>query len=294
MTASSIFGVWIQAARPRTLVAAVVPVWIAICLALNSNSFLLIPASLCMLFAILIQVGTNFANDYFDYQKGADTADRIGPKRAVASGLIFPATMLRATWIVLGLAFFVGLGLLPYGGWKLLLVGMMSILCALIYTGGPYPLAYLGLGDFFVVGFFGVVAVGFTFFVQSGFFSADTFLAGSAIGLVINNLLVVNNYRDVEEDCRSNKKTLAVRFGRKFSLWQFRLQTVGSCVCCAYMQIIHLRTWVLPMLIFTIIGMRVSHKLDKAVTPQEFSSCLNTTSIMVPAFGTCLCIGILS
>lgn len=288
------FSVWIRAARPRTLVAAMVPVSVGICLALESNLFLLPPAILCMLFAILVQIGTNFANDYFDYQKGADTLDRIGPRRAVASGLILPAAMFRATWIILGLAFLVGAGLLPYGGWKLLLVGTVSILCALIYTGGPFPLAYLGLGDFFVVGFFGIVAVGFTHFVQAGFFSLDTFLAGLAIGLVVNNLLVVNNYRDVEEDCRSDKKTLAVRFGRKFSLWQFRLQTLGACVCVAWMPKVEFRVWLLLVVIFCLLGIRVSNQLDNAVTTKDFGVCLNTTALMVPVFGAILGIGILT
>jgi len=271
-----------------------VPVSVGICLALESNLFLLPPAILCMLFAILVQIGTNFANDYFDYQKGADTLDRIGPRRAVASGLILPAAMFRATWIILGLAFLVGAGLLPYGGWKLLLVGTVSILCALIYTGGPFPLAYLGLGDFFVVGFFGIVAVGFTHFVQAGFFSLDTFLAGLAIGLVVNNLLVVNNYRDVEEDCRSDKKTLAVRFGRKFSLWQFRLQTLGACVCVAWMPKVEFRVWLLLVVIFCLLGIRVSNQLDNAVTTKDFGVCLNTTALMVPVFGAILGIGILT
>ncbi|MDE0820739.1 MAG: 1,4-dihydroxy-2-naphthoate octaprenyltransferase [Opitutales bacterium] len=288
------FSVWIRAARPRTLVAAVVPVFVGICLALESNLFLLPPAILCMLFAILVQIGANFANDYFDYQKGADTLDRIGPRRAVASGLILPAAMFRATWIILGLAFLVGAGLLPYGGWKLLLVGTVSILCALIYTGGPFPLAYLGLGDFFVVGFFGIVAVGFTHFVQARFFSLNTFLAGLAVGLVVNNLLVVNNYRDVEEDCRSDKKTLAVRFGRKFSLWQFRLQTLGACVCVAWMPTVEFRVWLLLVVIFCLLGTRVSNQLDNAVTTQDFGVCLNTTALMVPVFGAFLGIGILT
>jgi 1,4-dihydroxy-2-naphthoate octaprenyltransferase len=288
------FNVWIRASRPRTLVAAVAPVFVGICLALESNLFLLTPAILCMLFAILVQVGANFANDYFDYQKGADTSDRIGPKRAVASGLILPSAMLRATWIILGLSFLVGVGLLPYGGWILLLVGTVSILCALIYTGGPFPLAYLGLGDFFVVGFFGIVAVGFTYFVQSGFFSRDALLAGLAVGLIVNNLLVVNNYRDVEEDRRSDKKTLAVRFGRKFSLWQFRLQTVASCVCAGLMPTVDFRVWLIPVVIFCILGIRVSKQLDNAVTPHDFGVCLNTTALMVPIFGTFLSIEILT
>ncbi|MEM9227118.1 MAG: 1,4-dihydroxy-2-naphthoate octaprenyltransferase, partial [Verrucomicrobiota bacterium] len=159
--------VWLLAARPKTLPAAVIPVALGTALAASDGRFQLIPAFVCVLFALLIQVGTNFANDYFDYRSGADNEHRIGPTRAVAAGLVPPALMWRATLVVLTLAFGLGLILIAYGGWWLLLIGVLSVLCAVAYTGGPYPLGYHGLGDVFVVVFFGFIAVMFTYYVQA-------------------------------------------------------------------------------------------------------------------------------
>lgn len=207
---------WILAARPKTLVAAVMPVWLGTAFAWQNDSFEVIPALVCLAFAILIQIGTNYANDYYDGIKGTDTQQRIGPTRAVATGLITPEAMLRATIAVLAVAFCFGLILIVYGGWWLLWVGMASIVCAVAYTGGPYPLGYHGWGDVFVILFFGLIAVPFTFYVQAGFFTLTVFAAGLGMGLVINNLLVVNNYRDAEEDALAGKRTLIVRFGRSF------------------------------------------------------------------------------
>ncbi|MFP4157899.1 MAG: 1,4-dihydroxy-2-naphthoate octaprenyltransferase, partial [Opitutales bacterium] len=160
--------IWLSATRPKTLPAAVCPVLVGSSLAYESGSFAWVPALLCLGFALLIQVGTNFANDYLDGIKGTDTKERIGPQRAVANGWIEAVVMRRAAIAVLAAAFCLGLGLIPFGGWWLLVVGIASVVCAWLYTGGPYPLAYHGLGDVFVVLFFGFVAVGCTYFVQSG------------------------------------------------------------------------------------------------------------------------------
>ena len=285
--------IWIQAIRPRTLVAAIFPVAIGTSLAYDMGRFALLPAFLCLGFALLIQIGTNFANDYFDYKKGADTPNRIGPLRAVASGLVEPTTMLWAMIIVLILAFLTGLALLPHGGPLLLCVGIISLLCAFGYTGGPFPLAYLGLGDIFVVTFFGLVAVSFTFFVQAGIFTQDAWLAGMAIGLIINNLLVVNNYRDVEEDRRSSKRTLTVRFGRRFSLWQFWVQTFGAGLCTIFISALNNWFWLLAVIVLSFIGQRVTTMLQGAVTTLEYKECLANASLMTPVFGIMLCVGIL-
>ena len=285
--------VWIQAIRPRTLVAAIVPVMVGCSLAHAGGSFTPLPAFLCLGFALLVQVGTNFANDYYDFRKGADGPERLGPARTVSSGLIAPGVMWRAMVCVLVLAFVVGLGLLPFGGWKLLCVGLASLVCAIAYTGGPFPLAYLGLGDVFVIAFFGLVAVAFTFFVQAGAFTADAWLAGLAVGLVINNLLVVNNYRDMEEDRRSRKRTLAVRFGRPFSLWQFWGQTLGACACTGWISVVGKWFWLVPMLVLGFLGRQVMHRLATAKSSEEFAVCLGLTARMVPVFGILLCGGIL-
>ena len=201
---------WILASRPKTLPAAIAPVLVGTALAFHVDAFHWLPALICLVFALLIQIGTNFANDYFDFKKGADTEDRVGPTRAVAAGLVKPESMKRVTAITFLLAFCVGLGLIPFGGWWLLLVGITSIFCGYAYTAGPFPLAYVGLGDVFVMVFFGLVAVCCTFFVQAGYFSIETILAASAIGGLSTNLLVVNNLRDIETDRLAHKRTLAV------------------------------------------------------------------------------------
>ncbi|MGB0743920.1 MAG: 1,4-dihydroxy-2-naphthoate polyprenyltransferase [Opitutales bacterium] len=223
----STFKIWLEATRPKTLPAAFCPVMVATALAYKAGHFDWRPASICLLFALLVQIGTNFANDYLDGVKGSDSEARIGPRRAVASGLIAASVMKRAAIYVLTVAFCLGLLLIPFGGWWLLIVGVASVCCAWFYTGGPYPLAYNGLGDVFVIFFFGFMAVGCTYYVQSGNLNAPVLLTGLACGLLINNILVVNNYRDVEEDRVSGKRTLAVCFGRVFAIWQYRLSLLG-------------------------------------------------------------------
>jgi len=213
--------VWWEAARPRTLPAALAPVCVGTALALRQGQVVWGAAGACLGFALLVQIGTNFANDYFDFVKGADTAERVGPRRAVASGLIAPQSMRRAMYGVFAAAFCVGLTLLAYGGWPLLVVGLASIVCGIAYTGGPYPLAYHGLGDVFVLLFFGFVAVGATAFVQTGELTSASLIAGAAVGALAANILVVNNYRDVETDAKARKRTLVVILGRPFARRQF-------------------------------------------------------------------------
>lgn len=210
-----------EAARPRTLPAAIAPVIAATGLAFHDGGMKPAAAAACLGFALLVQIGTNFANDYFDFLKGADTRERVGPRRAVAAGLVAPATMRRATAVVFAAAFLVGLTLLPFGGWPLVLIGVVSILCGYAYTGGPYPLAYHGLGDVFVFVFFGLVAVTATYFVQAGTVTTDAWLIGAGIGGLATNILVVNNHRDIATDRKAGKRTLAVRFGERFSRLQF-------------------------------------------------------------------------
>ncbi len=227
MQASS-FKVWLQAARPRTLPAAVAPVLVGAGIAGAQGRLTLVPLGLCLAFALLVQIAANLANDYFDFLKGADRADRVGPVRAVAAGLVAPRTMLRATVVVLSLAFACGLGLIAYGGWLLLPVGIVCLLCALAYTGGPLPLAYVGLGDVFVFVFFGWVAVLGTVYVQAAALTPVAWLTASAVGLLAANILVVNNTRDLETDARAGKRTLAVRFGRRFCFAQYGLSLLGA------------------------------------------------------------------
>ena len=208
---------WILASRPKTLPAAVAPVLLAAAAAWADGRFDPVPACICLAFALLIQVGTNFANDYHDFVKGADTAERVGPTRAVAAGLLTPAAMKRATWLVFAAAFAVGLLLVPYGGWWLVAVGVSSVLFGYAYTGGPYPLGYNGVADPFVFVFFGCVAVTCSYFVTTGQRPGLDILAISFVpGALSVNLLAVNNHRDAETDKKAGKRTPAVRFGRGF------------------------------------------------------------------------------
>ncbi len=213
--------IWAAAARPRTLPAAVAPVLVGSGLAWRDGHFDGRAAGLCLGFGLLVQIGTNFANDYYDFIKGADTAARVGPRRAVAAGLISPGTMRAAMWGTLAAAFLCGLSLIAWGGPGLIAIGVVSILCGVAYTGGPWPLGYHGLGDVFVFIFFGLVAVCTTYFVQAGRVSLDAILVAVPIGLLTANILVVNNYRDMETDAAAGKRTLVVRFGRGFARGQF-------------------------------------------------------------------------
>lgn len=210
---SSNFKLWIEAARPQTLAAALVPVLVGASLAWQADSLNWVNTLVALLCAILIQIGTNFANDYFDFMKGSDTEERIGFRRATASGLITPKQMLRATLITMGSAFFLGLYLVWAAGWIILVIGLLSLLFGILYTGGPFPLGYNGLGDLFVFIFFGIVAVMTTFYVNALEWSEASFWASLAVGALCVNILVVNNLRDVEQDKKSGKKTLGVLFG---------------------------------------------------------------------------------
>jgi 1,4-dihydroxy-2-naphthoate polyprenyltransferase len=221
--------IWLAALRPRTLPAAVAPVIVGSALAWRVGAFDAGAAVLCLAFALLVQIGANFANDYYDFARGADTGERIGPRRAVAAGLVAPATMYRAMWLAFGMAFVSGLALISWGGWWLVAVGVTSVVSAIAYTGGPYPLGYHGLGDVFVFVFFGLVAVCVTFFVQAGRVSVDAVLAAVAIGALATNILLVNNYRDADTDARAGKRTLVVRWGKPFARGQFGAALLLAC-----------------------------------------------------------------
>lgn len=219
---------WLLATRPRTLPAALAPVAVGGAAAYATGNFLLPAVLVCLVFALLMQVTTNFANDYFDHVNGVDTQERIGPTRAVASGQVTPRAMRNATLGVTILALLVGMLLIRYGGWGLLLVGLACALCAIAYTGGPFPLGYNGLGDLFAFLFFGPVAVGGTYYVQAGSLGGIALWSGVGVGLLVANILVVNNYRDVRTDTASGKRTLVVRFGRGFGWWQYVLSLLAA------------------------------------------------------------------
>jgi 1,4-dihydroxy-2-naphthoate octaprenyltransferase len=289
---SSAWRHWAEAARPKTLPAAVIPVLVGTALAAAHRTADYGNAAICLLFALLVQIGTNFANDYFDFVKGADTPARVGPRRAVAAGLVAPRTMLAATWLVLGVAFLVGLLLVREGGWILLPIGIVSIICAVAYTGGPFPLGYNGLGDVFVFVFFGLVAVDTTFYVQAGGLAPDVTSCAAAIGLLAANILVANNYRDAETDARAGKKTLVVRFGRKFAVWQYALSHLVALLCPAAL-IIHGYRWpVLLPLVLAPWAAGLTRRLASSREPAEQIALLGSTAKYLAAFGVLLSAGV--
>lgn len=204
---------WLLAARPRTLPAAAAPVAVGTAVAFREGSFQLLPALAALAGALLIQVATNLANDYFDFLKGADTGERVGPTRVTQAGLLEPRQVRNGMLLVLALALAVGSYLVSVAGLPIVVIGLASLVCAVAYTGGPFPLAYHGLGDVFVFVFFGLVAVTGTTYVQSLAFSWEALWAGVGIGAVSTAILVVNNLRDIPTDARTGKRTLAVRLG---------------------------------------------------------------------------------
>lgn len=212
---------WVLGARPKTLPASMSPVIVGTALAFAEGSFVLGPALAALACALLIQIGTNLANDYFDYVRGIDTPDRLGPPRVAASGLI-PLSHLRAGIIlVFALTAVIGLYLIWRGGWPILLIGVASILSALAYSGGPYPLGSRGLGDLFVFIFFGIAAVVGTYYVQALRFGPLPFIVSLPLGALITDILVVNNYRDMETDRSTGKRTLAVIMGERGTRLEF-------------------------------------------------------------------------
>jgi 1,4-dihydroxy-2-naphthoate octaprenyltransferase len=222
-------NVWLLAARPKTLPAAVAPVIIGMALACADNSFHLLSALAVMTAAILIQIGTNYANDYADYKSGVDQGERLGPLRVTQAGLVTPQAMKRATALIFILALLIGIYLVFRGGWPILVIGILSILFGVLYTSGPYPLGYNGLGEIFVLIFFGPVAVAGTYYVQSLNLTTASVIAGLAPGLFSVAILDINNLRDIPSDTESGKRTLQVRFGLLFSRCLYAAAMIVAC-----------------------------------------------------------------
>jgi 1,4-dihydroxy-2-naphthoate octaprenyltransferase len=221
---------WISAARLRTLPAALAPVLIGTALAVADGGFHAPAALAALLGALLIQIGTNYANDYFDFVNGADTDARVGPSRATQAGLVAPSAMKMAFILTFALMIPVVAYLTWRAGWPVVAIGVSSVISGILYTGGPRPLGYMGLGDLFVLVFFGPVAVGGTYFVQTLAISPEILVAGLAPGLLSCAILVVNNLRDIESDATVGKNTLAVRFGPGFARGEYLLTLIGGAL----------------------------------------------------------------
>ena len=225
---------WILAARPKTLAAAATPVLLGCALAYTDGAFQWIPALLCFLFAFSMQIDANFINDYYDFLKGSDREDRLGPERACAQGWITLSAMKKGMFITTLLSCFWGLLLLRYCGLEMIPVGMLCVLFAFLYTAGPYPLAYHGWGDVLVIVFFGFVPVGCTYYTMTHDWTWNVTIACAACGLVSDLLLMLNNYRDREQDKISGKRTLVVRFGEPASKWAYLALGVVAVGLCSF------------------------------------------------------------
>ena len=283
---------WIIAARPKTLWAAVSPVIIGTAIAFDDGKFHFLSAFIALLGAILLQIGTNYANDYYDYIKGSDTKERLGPTRATAAGLVRPQSMKRAFILVFALAAILGSYLIYRAGLPVVVIGVLSILFAITYTAGPFPLGYNGLGDIFVFIFFGLVAVGGTYYVQALEINSTVVLAGIAPGLFSTAILTVNNLRDIHQDKESGKKTLAVRFGVRFARAEYLLCFAGACLMPVVLVFITRNHFYSLFSIATILMALPSFKIILKEQPsKKFNSVLAQTGKMLLLFSILFSVG---
>ena len=237
------FQVWMLAARPKTLPAAASGVVTGSALALHDGQFRLGPALAALFVALLLQIGSNLANDVYDFERGADAGERHGPMRVTQAQLLTPRQVKLGMWVVFGLSALLGLYLAFEAGWVVILIGLAAILSAIAYTGGPFPLGYYGLGDLFVFIFFGVAAVAGTYFVQAGLVSAQSWWMSLPIGWLIVDILVVNNLRDIEADREAGKHTLAVRFGERRTRAQYIGLLVASYLLLPVLALFDILPW---------------------------------------------------
>ena len=285
--------IWLLASRPKTLPAAIAPVLVGTSLAWADGQFSLAPALAAAAGALLLQVLSNFANDYFDYVKGVDTRERVGPTRVMAAGLLTARELRLGMAAVIVLAILDGIYLILVGGWPILAVGVASILAALLYTGGPFPFGYHGLGDLFVFIFFGLAAVCGTYYVQAGTLTAATIVAAAPVGFLITAILVVNNLRDIESDARAGKRTLAVIIGPQNTRRQYLalLILAYSSTLLLWLEFGLGPAVLLPLLSLPLAARRASSLFS--AKGKEFNSVLAATAQLSLQFSLLLSIGIL-
>ena len=284
---------WILAARPKTLAAAATPVLLGCALAYTDGIFQWIPAILCFLFAFSMQIDANFINDYYDFLKGSDREDRLGPERACAQGWITLSAMKKGMIFITLLSCFWGLLLLKYCGLEMIPVGLLCVLFAFLYTAGPYPLAYHGWGDVLVIVFFGFVPVGCTYYTMAHDWTWNVTIACAACGLVSDLLLMLNNYRDREQDKISGKRTLVVRFGEPAGRWAYLvlgILAVGLCSFYAFNG--YLMASLLPIL-FLILHFTTWREMIRIYQGKELNIVLGKTARNIVVFGLLLSLGLI-
>lgn len=268
--------IWATAARPKTLILVLCPIMIGTVLSLSRGYFHPPILALTLLTGLGIQISTNLANDYFDFLKGADTKERLGPLRVTQAGLVSPTSMKKAVISSLLLTAIIGSFLLWQGGMAAALLLAASLALSVAYTAGPFPLAYLGLGEVFVFAFFGPIATGFTTYLQCKAFYLDAFIAGIGPGAIATAVIIVNNLRDVEQDLLANKKTLIVRFGKAFGKWEY--------ACCFLLAALtplfffHSHPLALLSLVFLLPALKQLRTVISSYDPIQLNLCLAKTA----------------
>jgi 1,4-dihydroxy-2-naphthoate octaprenyltransferase len=291
---------WLMAARLRTLPAAVAPVLVGTAIAVTRSEFRVLAFIAALLGAVFIQIGTNLSNDYSDARRGADTEERIGPVRVTAGGLVPPSTVLLWTYLAFGAAVLCGVYLIAVAGWELLVVGVASILAGILYTGGPRPYGYEGLGELFVFLFFGIVAVAGSAFAQLSSWPWESFVLAVPVGLLAAAILVVNNVRDIEGDRRAGKRTLAVRMGREgarteyalFVLLAFAILVPAAAIEIADSGAWTALAWLAPLVLLPLALKLIGVVRDHADGP-TMNLALARTAVLQLAFCVLLAAGIL-
>jgi 1,4-dihydroxy-2-naphthoate polyprenyltransferase len=284
---------WLLASRPRTLPAAVAPVLVGTALAGSEDEFSVLPFLAALIGSVFIQIGTNLSNDYSDARRGADTEDRLGPVRVTAGGLMPPKRVLVGTYVAFGIAVAAGLYLAAVAGWELLVVGAASILAGVLYTGGPRPYGYEGLGELFVFVFFGLVAVAGSYYVQTEELRWEAFALAVPVGLLAAAILVVNNVRDIDTDRRAGKRTLAVKLGRDRARLLFAAMVILAFAAPAF-------TWALgglsAWLLLTLAALPLAPRLIETVSSRSDGPALNgalaATGRLLAVFSLLLAAGV--
>lgn len=283
---------WILASRPKTLSGAAVPVLIGSSLAYQDGYFAFTPAILCLIFAFLMQIDANFINDLFDFIKGSDGDDRLGPKRACAQGWISTEAMKRGIALTTMTASLIGFFLLFFGGLEMIPVGILCIIFAFLYTAGPYPLAYHGWGDLLVIIFFGFIPVGCTYYVMSHTWTSSITIASLACGIVIDSLLMVNNYRDFEQDKQNGKKTLIVKMGASSGKALYFITGVIAAELCWYFAFNGLYWAAILPQIYLIPHILTWNEMVRIGKGKELNRVLGKTGRNIFIFGLLLSLGI--
>ena len=289
----SVIWIWTQAARPKTLWAAVAPVLVGSALAWRDGVFHWPSALAALLGGILLQIAANFANDLFDFERGADTHERLGPLRVTHAGLVSPRAMRTALFIVIAIAFAIGIYLVWRGGWPIVAIGLCSIVALILYTGGPFPYGYRGLGELFVFIFFGGAAVGGTYWVQALAITPTAIWVSASMGCLAVAILVVNNLRDIDTDRAAGKRTLAVMLGRTGARVEYVVVLiVAACVPVA-LVLLHLGTaWVMLATAGTLLAVPMIRTAFRATDGPTLNGVLAQTARLQLLYGILLSIGL--